>query len=98
MSATSVITFRVNTDLKKRFSARAQKLDRASSQVLRDLMRSFVGDASGAAAYDSWFRGQVAEALNDSREPLASEAVERRFAARRAAARRATPSRKRLTR
>jgi len=95
MPATSVITFRVNADLKKRFSARAQKLDRASSQVLRDFMRTFVGDASEAAAYDSWFKGQVTEALNDPREPLPSETVERHFAARRAAARRGTAGRKR---
>jgi hypothetical protein len=96
MPATSVITFRVNADLKKRFSARAQKLDRASSQVLRDLMRSFVSDpAAPTEDYDSLFRTQVREAQNDTREPLSSEAVERRFATRREAARSGTHARKR---
>jgi hypothetical protein len=94
MSDTAVITFRVDRSLKKRFVERARERDRASSQVLRDFMRSFVGQPSEDPSYDQWFRTQVLEALKDPRRPLSSDTVERRFAARRKNARRTPPVRK----
>lgn len=84
----ATITFRVNADLKRRFSKRAREHDRSGSQLLRDFMRRFADEPAEARVYDAWFRERVQEALDDPRPPVASRTVERRFAARRAAARR----------
>jgi len=86
----STITFRVDAALKRRFATRAQELDRDGSQVLRDFMRSFVGEEQ---TYEDWFRSRVQEARSDTRPPVSSKTVERHFAGRRAAARRKTRSR-----
>ena len=41
---------------------------------------------ANAAAYDRWFRAKVQEALDDTRSPVAHDAVKKRFASRRKAA------------
>ena len=91
----ATFTFRVEADLKKRFTRRARESDRAGSQLLRDFMRRFVEEPDSAPTYDAWFRSQVQEALNDPRPPVASNIVERGFAKRRAAARRKSAARAR---
>ena len=88
MSETT-FTFRVDSELKERFSELAREHDRPGSQLLRDFMRSFVAQRSdGAASYESWFRQQVQSALNDSAPAVPSKTVEQHFAKRRMAARR----------
>jgi predicted transcriptional regulator len=94
MSETT-FTFRVDADLKERFSEAARKHDRAGSQLLRDFMRSFVTQRTDASAYDAWFRQQVQGALDDSRAPIPSKTVEQHFARRRTAAHRKSSNRKR---
>lgn len=93
--AEATITFRVDADLKQRFSQAARLHDRVGSQLLRDFMRSFVNQPADAPTYDAWFRGQVQAALDDSRRPVPSKTVEQRFAKRRAAVRRRSDSRAR---
>jgi predicted transcriptional regulator len=91
----ATFTFRVEADLKRRFTRRAREHDRAGSQLLRDFMRRFVEHPDSAPTYDKWFQSQVQEALNDRRAPVASHIVERDFAKRRAAARRKAAARDR---
>jgi hypothetical protein len=87
----ATFTFRVDSTLKRQFTAEARKRDRVGSQVLRDFMRQYVAEPAGKAVaptYDEWFRSQVQAALNDRRAPVASATVEQHFARRRTAARR----------
>ncbi|MGQ0835338.1 MAG: CopG family ribbon-helix-helix protein [Gammaproteobacteria bacterium] len=91
----TTFTFRVDADLKERFSEAAREQDRAGSQLLRDFMRSFVTQRTDAAAYDAWFRQQVQGALDDPRPPVPTKTVEQHFAKRRAAARRKSGARTR---
>lgn len=94
MSETT-FTFRVDADLKEQFSEAATAHDRSGSQLLRDFMRSFVGGRPDVRVYDAWFRGQVQDALDDPRAPVASQAVANHFAKRRATARRKPAARSR---
>lgn len=87
MSETT-FTFRVDSELKERFSEVAREHDRPGSQLLRDFMRSFVAQRRGSATYESWFRQQVQRALDDSAPATPSKTVEQHFAKRRMAARR----------
>ncbi|MEJ1961222.1 MAG: hypothetical protein WDO56_06645 [Gammaproteobacteria bacterium] len=93
MSETT-FTFRVDSDLKDQFSEAAKEIDRAGSQLLRDFMRSFISKNADVVSYDTWFRQQVQNALNDRRPSQSSAAVEEHFAKRRVAARRKGGARK----
>ncbi len=94
MSETT-FTFRVDADLKEQFSEAAREHDRASSQLLRDFMRSFVTKRTDASAYDAWFHQQVQSALDDPRPAISSSVVEKHFATRRATVRRKSSARAR---
>jgi len=87
MSETT-FTFRVDSELKERFSELAREHDRPGSQLLRDFMRSFVAQRAGGATYEPWFRQQVQSALDDSAPAIPSKTVEQHFAKRRTTARR----------
>lgn len=91
----STITFRADATLKRQFLQRLEKNDRNASQVFRDFMRAFIEQPAEAKIYDDWFREKVHAALNDTRKPVSSVAVERRFAAKRAAVRRKSGARAR---
>jgi hypothetical protein len=93
--AETTFTFRVDSDLKEQFSEAATAHDRSGSQLLRDFMRSFVGGRPDPRVYDAWFHGQVQDALDDPRAPIASQTVESHFAKRREAARRKPAARSR---
>jgi predicted transcriptional regulator len=58
--ADTTFTFRVEGKLKAQFSSAAKSKDRNGAQLLRDFMRDFVKQQEEAAAYDVWFRKQVA--------------------------------------
>ncbi|MEQ8356691.1 MAG: antitoxin of toxin-antitoxin stability system [Kiloniellaceae bacterium] len=61
MPKDQVFTFKLESELRKSFTAEAEALDRPASQVLRELMRSFVQERQELRDYDSFVREKVAE-------------------------------------
>jgi predicted transcriptional regulator len=72
----ATFTFRVDDDLKARFSDAARRDDRTGAQLLRDFMRSYV--ERGMPAHDAWFRRQVQIGLDaaGAGETISAEEVE----------------------
>jgi predicted transcriptional regulator len=86
----ATFTFRVDDELKARFTEAAKAHDRTGAQLLRDYMRDYVRRQQEPPGYDAWFRRQV-EAARDAANAgrlIAAEDVEAEFAARRAKTRR----------
>jgi len=83
----ATFTFRVDEELKSRFTEAAKARDRTGAQLLRDFMRDFVARQE-AAQYDAWFRDQVQQARQSARsgQLIAADVVEQEFSARRARA------------
>jgi hypothetical protein len=69
--------FRVPADLKAAFKAATGADDRPAAQVLRDFMRAYVRQRS-KSEYDTWFRAQVAAAIEDPRPSIPHDAVIKR--------------------
>src|SRR5690554_4071364 len=68
--------FRVPADLKAEFKAATDAADRSAAQVLRDFMRAYVQQSRPAdPGYDTWFRQQVQEAINDPRPSVPHDVV-----------------------
>ncbi len=59
-------TFRVDTNLKDRFTAAAKGRDRTGARLLRDFMRDFVRQQQEAAEHDAWFHRQVQIGLDSA--------------------------------
>jgi len=83
----ATFTFRVDEELKSRFTEAAKARDRTAAQLLRDFMRDFVARQE-AAQYDTWFRDQVRQARQSARsgQLIAADIVEQEFSARRTGA------------
>lgn len=83
----STFTFRVDDDLKARFTDAAKAHDRTGAQLLRDFMRDYVKRRHEAAEYDAWFRHQVQIGIDQANagQLIPAEDVEAEFADRRAA-------------
>lgn len=62
----ATFTFRVDEELKARFSDAAKAHDRTGAQLLRDFMRNYVARQQDAAEYDAWFRRQVQIGLDSA--------------------------------
>lgn len=73
--AESSFTFRVEGDLKAKFTEAAKAHDRSAAQLLRDFMREYVMHEQDRAEHDAWFRSKVREALADSRPGITHDAV-----------------------
>ncbi len=59
----STFTFRVDSELKSRFTELARARDRSGAQLLRDFMRQTVQHKE-PAEHDAWFRRQVQSGLD----------------------------------
>ncbi|MGH7111820.1 MAG: CopG family ribbon-helix-helix protein [Stellaceae bacterium] len=88
--AEATFTFRVDDELKARFTEAAKAHDRTGAQLLRDFMRDYVRRREEEAGYDAWFRHQVAAGIAsaDAGHLTPAEEVEAEFTDRRAATRR----------
>lgn len=86
----ATFTFRVDEDLKAKFSEAARAQDRTGAQLLRDFMRGYVARQQGDAHYDAWFRRQVQAGLDSANAGnlIPAAEVDAEFAARRSDARR----------
>ncbi|MES1975913.1 MAG: type II toxin-antitoxin system RelB/DinJ family antitoxin [Pseudomonadota bacterium] len=92
MAATALVQTRVDPAVKERAAEVLGNLGLTVSDAVRILLTRTAREGalpfellSDAAAYDSWFRHKVREALEDDRPTIANEDVEAEFAARRAA-------------
>lgn len=76
--AEATFTFRVDDDLKTRFSNAARAHDRTGAQLLRDFMRSYVDRVEQARLHDAWFRQQVQIGLDaaNAGDTISAEEVE----------------------
>jgi predicted transcriptional regulator len=90
----ATFTFRVDENLKSRFTTAAKASDRTGAQLLRDFMRDFVKRQEEAAAHDAWFRRQVQTGLDaaNAGDVVSAEDVEAEAAAWRAEIRRKSAS------
>jgi predicted transcriptional regulator len=94
--ADATFTFRVDDELKARFTEAARAQDRTGAQLLRDYMRDYVRRQQEEPGYDAWFRRQVETARDaaNAGDLVAAEEVEAEFAKRRAETRRKLRRRK----
>ncbi|ESQ79583.1 CopG family ribbon-helix-helix protein [Asticcacaulis sp. YBE204] len=69
------LTFQIDEDLKVAFSAAAEAEGRSVADVLSDVMRDYVELKSEPSDYDTWFRQQVQEALDDPRDGIPHDEV-----------------------
>jgi len=76
-------TFRVDDELKTRFTTAAKAKDRNGAQLLREFMRDYTRRQEEASAHDAWFRQQVQVGLDaaDAGDLISTEEVEAEAAA-----------------
>lgn len=75
MAKDSVFTMKLEAELRERFMAEAEALDRPASQIVREFMREFVELRRTARRHDTWFRAAVQEALDDPRPGVSRDRV-----------------------
>lgn len=91
---TSMLHIRIDDQLKAAASEKLAGVGLTISDAVRILLTRVVRDGGlpagltmDEAAYDSWFRSKVQEALDDQRPRVSNEDVKAHFAARREALR-----------
>jgi predicted transcriptional regulator len=67
----ATFTFRVDQDLKDRFTEAAKSHDRTGAQLLRDFMRDYVRRQQEEVAHEAWFRAEVEQAIREADDPAA---------------------------
>lgn len=97
MVANALVQTRIDADVKERAAAVLESMGLTVSDAVRILLTRTANEgmlpfalASDPAAYDTWFRAKVQEALDDIRPGVPHGEVEAHFAKRRAAALRKT--------
>ncbi|SFC95688.1 hypothetical protein SAMN05660831_00230 [Thiohalospira halophila DSM 15071] len=83
MSKDAVFTMKLDADLRDEFMAVAAGEDRPASQVMRELMRSYVEQQRQAREYDDYLRQKVENARASMRtgQGRTNEEVEASFSA-----------------
>jgi predicted transcriptional regulator len=86
MSKEAVFTMKLEPELRAAFIYEAEAAHRPASQVIRELMREFIGRQREAREYDEYLsrKVEVARAQRDSGLHYSNEEVEAEFSARRA--------------
>lgn len=69
MPERAVFTVEVDAELRDRFMAEAEAVERPASQLLGELMREFVERQRQARDYDAWFRAEVEQGLREADDP-----------------------------
>lgn len=69
MPKDAVFTLKLDAELRDKFMAEAEALDRPASQVVREMMREFVHQKEEAREHDKWFRAEVEEAIREADDP-----------------------------
>lgn len=85
MPKEAVFTMKLEPQLRDEFMAETARQDRPASQVMRELMRSYIEERQRARAYDEYVHRKVEKARESIRagEGYSNEEVEAEFAARR---------------
>jgi predicted transcriptional regulator len=85
MAKEAVFTMKLEPELRDAFMAEAATEDRPASQVLRELMRSYIERRQQAREYDEYLREMVERGRADKKagRGRSNEDVEADFAARR---------------
>lgn len=85
MSKEAVFTLKLEADLRADFMAEAAEEDRPASQVVRELMRSYIEQRRQAREYDEYLRRKVEVGRASMRAGLgrSNDEVEAAFAGRR---------------
>ena len=65
----ATFTFRLDDRLKTDFAEAARAQDRTAAQLLRVLMRAEISRQREMAEHDTWFRGEVRQALHEADDP-----------------------------
>jgi len=93
MSSNSLVQARIDTATKERAAVVLGNMGLTISDAVRILLTRTANEGAlpfelshDAAAYDTWFRAKVREALDDPRPAISHEVVKARFAKRRSAA------------
>lgn len=69
--AESSFTFRVDETLKAAFTEAAKAQDRSGADLLRDFMRDVVNRGQVSTDHETWFRGEVLQAVKEADDPAA---------------------------
>lgn len=83
MSKQAVFTMKLEPELRSQFMAAAASADRPASQIVRELMRSYIGEQQKQQEYDAYLRRKVEAARASMRagRGRSNKEVEARFAA-----------------
>jgi predicted transcriptional regulator len=69
MGKEAIFTLKLEPELRDQFMAEAEAADRPASQIVRELMRDYVGRQRQGREHDAWFRGEVEQAIRDADDP-----------------------------
>lgn len=87
MSKDAILTLQVDVELHDAFMAAAKASHRPASQIIRDMMRDFVGQQGSNPDYVAFLqrKADLARSQIASGDTLSDEEVEREFAEKRTA-------------
>ncbi|MCC6262108.1 MAG: antitoxin of toxin-antitoxin stability system [Bryobacterales bacterium] len=85
MAKEAVFTMKLEPELRAEFMAEAEREDRPASQLVRELMRSYIEQRRRARAYEDYLRQKVEAGRGSMRAGLgrSNNEVEAGFSARR---------------
>jgi predicted transcriptional regulator len=69
MPKDAVFTLKIEPELREAFMAEAAASHRPASQIMREMMRSFVEKQKAEREHDAWFRAEVEEGLREANDP-----------------------------
>jgi len=69
MPKEAVFTLKLETELRDKFMAEAEAMDRPASQVMREMMREFIHKKEEEREYEKWFLAEVEEAVREADDP-----------------------------
>ncbi len=94
MAANALVQTRINSAVKERAAEVLGTMGLSVSDAVRMLLTRTANEGAlpfpltlDPAAYDTWFRAKVQQALDDARPPVPDDEVRTRFASRRKIAR-----------
>lgn len=69
MPKEAMFTLKLESELRDRFMAEAEAVDRPASQLVREFMRDFVERRQAAREHDAWFRAEVEQGMREADDP-----------------------------
>ena len=69
MADDAVFTLELDADLRDRFMAEAEALDRPAAQIMRELMSEFLSRRAETREHDAWFQTEVENGVREADDP-----------------------------